>query len=250
MENYNFNVADITAKCIKWIQEWFEFNGKDCNAYIGISGGKDSTICAALLKEALGGNRVYGVAMPDSYQDTNDAKDICKFLGINYVYAPIGNICDEFAKFNVSPYAEMNIPPRVRMTMLYALSQSNNGRVCGTGNLSEWYLLYFTDFGDNGCDFAPIKSLTVTEVKEIGKYLGIPEKWVNIAPSDGLPNSAPDEEKLNISYAHLDRYLRTGIIEDLDEKERIESRHTHLNFKIFKVNVPYFDPNLPRKIGI
>jgi len=242
---YSFKVKTITEECIAWINKWFMHNGRDCNAYLGISGGKDSTICAALLKKALGGKCVYGVSMPDSNQGTNNAEQICKYLDINYVYAPIGNICDEFNKFNLSSYAQMNLPPRVRMTMLYALSQSNNGRVCETSNLSEWYLGYYTIAGDNMGDFSPLGKLTVTEVKQIGMYLGLPESWVNRIPDDGLPNSKPDEEKLGVKYSDVDLLIRTGELDSSETIKKILTIHNNSSFKEGVINLPTYDPLLP-----
>lgn len=242
--NYQFDVEKVTNDCIKWIQSWFEVNGNGCNAYIGISGGVDSTVCAALLAKALGPERVFGVAMPDSRQGTNNAEDICKFLGINYQFAYIGNICDEFSKMNLKPYAEMNVPPRVRMTMLYALSQSNNGRVIMTGNLNESLVAYYTLYGDNCGDMAPMDLLTKTEVKEIGLYLGVPEEWINRIPDDGLPNSVPDEDKLGFKYDVISKYIRTGIIDDQVQVNKFFNAVKNNRFKQGLVSIPTFDPGL------
>ena len=215
---YTFDVENTTKECIQWIKDWFEKNGPGCNVIIGMSGGKDSTIVAKLCVEALGADRVIGVAMPDNGQHTNDADRICKYLGIKFMYIPIGPITKSFKEtvwdyeqFNWSEQSEQNIPPRVRMTMLFALSQTFNGRVANTCNLSEDYVGYATIFGDNAGSFAPLSKLTVTEIYQIGDYLGIPYEWVHKVPDDGLPHSSSDEKKFGFSYAELDRYIREGI---------------------------------------
>ena len=220
MREYKFDVAVITDNLIYWIREWFEKNGKGCKAVLGMSGGKDSTITAALLAKALGSNNVVGVMMPDLGQGLNEADEICKYLGINCIYAPIDNITGAFydsditihnstwSLNNFSKQAEQNIPPRVRMTMLYAISQTLNGRVINTCNLSENAIGYETIFGDAAGDMSPLGNLTVTEILAIGDYLEIPSKWVHKTPDDGLPNSMPDEEKFGFKYAELDNYLR------------------------------------------
>lgn len=221
MKEYNFDVEEVTNHLILWIRNWFEKNGKGCKAVLGMSGGKDSTVAAALLARALGSNNVVGVMMPDLGQGLNEADEICKHLGINCIYAPIDNITGAFydsditkdngvwSLSNFSKQAEQNIPPRVRMTMLYAISQTLNGRVINTCNLSENTIGYETIFGDAAGDMSPLGNLTVSEVITIGDYLEIPRKWVHKTPDDGLPNSMPDEEKFGFTYAELDDYIRT-----------------------------------------
>lgn len=221
MKEYNFDVEEVTNHLILWIRNWFEKNGKGCKAVLGMSGGKDSTVAAALLARALGSNNVVGIMMPDLGQGLNEADEICKHLGINCIYAPIDNITGAFydsditkdngvwSLSNFSKQAEQNIPPRVRMTMLYAISQTLNGRVINTCNLSENTIGYETIFGDAAGDMSPLGNLTVSEVITIGDYLEIPRKWVHKTPDDGLPNSMPDEEKFGFTYAELDDYIRT-----------------------------------------
>ena len=165
---------EITNQCVEWIREWFEKNGKGCNAVIGLSGGKDSTVVAALCVKALGKDRVIGVAMPDNNQGLNDADKIAEYLGITFMVAPIGEICDAFSKVRIPGLLEwslqtvQNIPPRVRMTTLYAIAQTYNGRVVGTCNASENFVGYFTRYGDGASDLEPLGSFTVTDVKGIG----------------------------------------------------------------------------------
>lgn len=161
-EEFNFSlkteedVKNITEKCILWIRDWFDKNGKGCNAVIGMSGGKDSTIVASLCCKALGPERVIGVAMPDNGQGINNADKICEHFGMRYMCVPIDGITGAFdfalmthTKSDISEQTSQNIPPRVRMTMLYAIAQSHNGRVANTCNLSEDYIGYSTLYGDS-----------------------------------------------------------------------------------------------------
>ena len=255
---YTFNVEEVTKNCILWIKNWFEKNGSGCNAVLGLSGGKDSTIVAKLCVEALGADRVIGVAMPDNGQGTNEADKIAEYLGIKYMVIPIDGVVAEFHKVwddqdsDViwSKQSEQNIPPRVRMTMLYALSQTFNGRVANTCNLSEDFVGYATLFGDAAGSFAPLSQLTVTEIYQIGDYLGLPYEWVHKVPDDGLPHSSSDEKKFGFSYAELDRYIREGIVPegacennpDELKVDKIDRMHRNNKFKAEIVQIPHFDP--------
>lgn len=216
---YSFNAEKVTNDLIKWIKVWFEQNGPSANAVIGMSGGKDSTVAAAVLCKALGANRVVGVSMPDGEQGLNDAPEICQWLGMKMLVINIGGTTSAINKaletdgnISLSKQAGQNIPPRIRMTTLYAIAQTLNGRVVNTCNNSEDYIGYSTKFGDAAGDFSLFANLTVTEVLAIGDYLGVPYQWVHKTPDDGLPHSSPDEEKIGFTYAELDRYIREGII--------------------------------------
>lgn len=257
MRKYNFDVEKNTEACIRWIRNWFEKNGPDCNAVIGMSGGKDSTVAAALCAKALGPNRVIGVAMPDTGQDVHDADRICEYLGIRYVYMPIGGITSGFAGLEQwSPQTEQNIPPRIRMTMLYALAQTYNGRVVNTSNVSEDYVGYATLFGDSAGSFSPISGMTVTEVLEVGDYLGIPSEWVHKVPDDGLPHSSSDEQKFGFTYAELDKYIREKIVpvgacnNDPNKLkiDKIKRMHKNNKFKTDIIKIPHFKPTI--EIGL
>ena len=232
---------EIKDKCVQWVRDWFEQNGKGCCAVLGMSGGKDSTVAAAVCAEALGKDRVVGVSMPGEGQGENDADKICDFLGIRYFCIPIGSIIREFEDRGdslpggLSHQAGQNIPPRVRMTLLYAVSQSLGGRVVNTCNLSEDWIGYATRWGDSVGDFSPFGELTVQEVKAIGHALGIPSGWVEKTPDDGLPHSCPDEEKFGFTYEVLDKYIRTGVCEDPVIKEKIDRMH---RANLFKMSMP------------
>lgn len=215
-KEYTFDAAKTTAQLVKWIQDYFESAGAGAKAILGMSGGKDSTVSAALLAKALGKDRVIGVAMPQGSQSLNGADDICKALGIKMYTVNVGSACEALLGAIKDSGEELvnasvqNIPPRVRMTTLYAIGQTNNARVVNTCNLSEDYIGYATKFGDGAGDFSVLANLTVTEVLAIGDYLGVPYEWVHKTPDDGLPHSCPDEEKIGFTYAELDVYIRTG----------------------------------------
>lgn len=228
----------IKDDCVDWIREWFDKNGRECCAVLGMSGGKDSTVAAALCAEALGKQRVVGVAMPAEGQSLNSADKICAYLGIRYICAPIGGIIGSFSPIReslaegFSKQAEQNIPPRVRMCVLYAISQSLNGRVVNTCNLSENWVGYATRWGDGVGDFSPLGKLTVQEIKGIGHAMGIPSEWVDKIPDDGLPHSCSDEQKFGFTYEVLDRYIRSGECDDEQIKAKIDRMHSASLFKL------------------
>lgn len=214
---YTFDAAAVAEKLIQWTKDYFSKAGEGTKAILGMSGGKDSTVAAAVLAKALGKDRVIGVSMPQGSQSLNEADKICEYLGIKMYTVNIGKACDGLlegiaaAGEELSKASVQNIPPRVRMTTLYAIGQTNNARVVNTCNLSEDYIGYATKFGDGAGDFSLFANLTVTEVLAIGDYLGVPYQWVHKTPDDGLPHSCPDEEKIGFTYAELDIYIRTGV---------------------------------------
>ena len=258
------NYKELANEIIEWIKDWFKSTNAQGTAVIGISGGKDSTIVAKLCLEALGEDKVIGVSMPDEGQDDEDAKAVAEAIGLKHlITVPIqagvravannsvascilGNLCkdgkietvDDFKKF-VSR-SEQNLPPRIRMAALYYISQLFNGRVANTCNLSEDWLGYATIYGDAAGDFGPLENLTVTEIRGVGDALGIPRKWVWKIPDDGLPNSAPDEEKFGFSYEVLDKYIRTGECKDPEVKAKIDRMHEASQFKRDLLHIPAY----------
>ena len=226
----------MKERIIQWIRDYFEANGKGCNAVIGISGGKDSSVCAALLVEALGKDRVIGVLMPQGQQhDIQVSYDLVEHLGIRHYVVNIGEACESLVKaISDGGIAEeelrgnkiyySNTPSRVRMTVLYGISALVGGRVANTCNKSEDYVGYSTKFGDSAGDFSPLSDLTVTEVKALGYELGLPQKFIEKIPEDGLSGKT-DEENMGFTYAVLDRYIETGEIDDPATKEKIDSLH-------------------------
>ena len=240
-----FNAVQVKKDLIAWLQNIFAANGPDCKAVIGISGGKDSTIAAALCVEALGKERVFGVLMPNGVQrDIEDARTVVKHLGINFceinIEGAFGHILEAIGQhLPVSEQTKINLPPRLRMSTLYAVSQSVNGRVINTSNLSEIWVGYSTRYGDSAGDFAPLANLTVTELRQLGRTLDLPPHLVNKAPEDGLSGKT-DEDKLGFTYEDLDIYIRTGKCENPQTKQRIDTLHTQNKFK--RVPMPAF-PN-------
>ena len=242
-----FDALKIKNDCVNWIREFFEINGKDCNAVIGISGGKDSSVAAALCVEALGKERVIGVLMPKGEQaDINCSLKLVNHLGIKYYTVNIGETVEALKsalpkEFEITSQTLTNIPPRVRMTTLYAISQSNNGRVVNTCNLSEDWVGYSTRYGDSVGDFSPLSNLTVQEVKEIGYVLGLPRDLVDKVPIDGLCDKT-DEDNLGFTYAVLDKYIRTGVCDDPETKDLIDKKHKANLFKLQLM--PSFKPEI------
>ena len=233
----NFDVKRVTSDCVQWIKDFFEKNGKDCMAVVGISGGKDSSVVAALCVEALGKNRVIGVLMPQGEQsDIEYSKMLVDFLDITRITCNIeGAVNDVLESFEgvVSPTLQTttNLPARIRMATLYAISQSVNGRVANTCNLSENWVGYCSKFGDAAGDFSPLENLTVTEVKAIGRELGLPSELVDKTPTDGLCGKT-DEDNLGFTYAELDAYIRDGIEPNEEVKAKIDSMHEKNLFKL------------------
>ena len=230
-----FNAEKIKNDCVEWIRDFFKNNGPDCNAVIGISGGKDSSVAAALCVEALGKDRVIGVLMPCGDQhDIDMAYKLVNHLEIKHHVVNIKDAVEGLIgsiPIELSTQSRVNLSPRIRMTTLYAVSQCYNGRVVNTCNLSEDWVGYSTRYGDAAGDFSPMCNLTVHEVKEIGRVLGLPEDLVDKVPIDGLCGKT-DEENLGFTYAELDRYIRTGEIEDEAKKARIDHLHKINQFKL------------------
>lgn len=243
-----FDAEKVKNECVLWIRDFFEKNGPGCNAVLGISGGKDSSVVAALCVEALGKDRVIGVLMPNGEQaDIDMALLLVKHLGIKHY---IVNIRDAFeglsgaVPFELSSQSVQNLPPRIRMAAVYAVSQSCNGRVANTCNLSEDWVGYSTRYGDSVGDFSPCSHLTVDEVKAVGRELGLPDVLVDKVPIDGLCGKT-DEDNLGFTYAVLDRYIRTGEIDDEETKKLIDRKHRANLFKLQLM--PQFDPGIPVK---
>lgn len=251
---YNFDVLKEKENVVKWIREFFEINGKGCNAVLGISGGKDSSVAAALCVEALGKDRVIGVLMPNGEQsDIDMSKLLVEHLGIKNI---IVNIADGYngllnaikdgetktMNLDLSNQTLINLAPRLRMATVYAVSQSMNGRVVNTCNLSEDWVGYSTRYGDAAGDFSPLSHFTVQEVKALGRACGLPEVLVEKAPSDGLCGKT-DEDNLGFTYAMLDKYIREGIIEDEEKKTLIDNKRKWNKFKLELM--PAYENDLP-----
>lgn len=235
-----FDAKNVKNEIIDWIRNFFEENGKNCNAIVGISGGKDSSVVAALCVEALGKDRVIGVLMPNHIQDDIEYSHmLCNHLGIKNYTVDVGIAIDDLLNnlhyrlvdTEISEQTKVNLPARIRMATLYAVSQSCNGRVANTCNLSEDWVGYATRYGDAAGDFSPLSRLTVTEVKAVGRELGLPEELIEKVPSDGLCGKT-DEDNLGFTYAALDKYIRDGEIESEELKNKIDQMHEKNLFKL------------------
>lgn len=231
----NFNVENVCGNIINWIRKYFEDQPSAKGAIIGISGGKDSTITAKLLVEALGADRVFGVLMPNGEQkDISDSLRIVDILGINHKIVNIEGaykgLIEGIQEDTLSVEAKINIPPRLRMTTVYAIGASMNYRVCGTGNKSEAFVGYTTKWGDSAYDFNPIGNLTTEEVIAVGDFLGLPYDLVHKTPSDGLSGKS-DEEKLGVSYRQINEYIENGSCGDKDIDDKIRLKYEYSEHK-------------------
>ena len=262
-KKYEFTPQLAFANIETHMKMWAELTNAK-NFVVGISGGKDSTVVAMLLCAIFGKERVYGVMMPQGEQsDIQDSIDVCNILGIRHTTVNIGGsvsaitneICENRSKSGIYPTKDMdiNLPARIRMATLHAIGQCVDGRVINTSNLSEDMVGYATQFGDNAGAYAPLQGLTVTEVKELGKYLievlGIDKSncytqkrliaLIDKTPVDGLQVQT-DEERLGFTYADLDKFIR------LDEgsyefKEMIRKKYKQNKFKLEIVQMPQPD---------
>ncbi|MDR0221031.1 MAG: NAD(+) synthase [Lachnospiraceae bacterium] len=227
-----FDAKDTAEKLTDWVKEYFQNNATpETKAVVGISGGKDSSTTAAVCVAALGKERVVGVLMPQGSQaDIDVAYDLVRTLGIEYVEVNIGEtvakLYGEIEKsgLTLNTAATFNTPARIRMTTLYAVSAIVGGRVVNTCNWSEDWVGYSTKYGDSAGDLSPLMHLTVGEVKAVGRELGLPDRFIDKVPLDGLCGKT-DEENLGFTYATLDTYIRTGVCED--EKVRAEIDRLH-----------------------
>lgn len=230
---YKFNAIKETQNVINWIKNWFDNeSGNADGIIIGISGGADSSVTAKLCCDAIGNNKIRGVLMPNNHQsDISDSYKICDILGIKYNEINIGDAFDGIINAmstseTLTKDALINLAPRLRMAAIYALGHTLNYRVAGAGNYSEKYVGYCTKWGiDMAVDVSPIANFTKTEVKQIGDCLKLPRELVHKTPADGL-SGLSDEENMQITYAVLDNYIRTGSYDESnknkEEKEMIE----------------------------
>lgn len=244
----SFDAKKVKNDVVAWIRDWFEINGKGCNAIIGISGGKDSSVAAALCVEALGKDRVIGVLMPNGEQhDIDMSYLLVNHLGIEHYVVNIKDGYDgllhsvEAAIGEASSDTKINLAPRIRMATLYAVCQSRNGRVVNTCNLSEDWVGYSTRYGDSVGDFSPLSMLCVREVKAIGRELGLPEALIEKVPIDGLCGQT-DEEKLGFTYETLDKYIRDGVDPEPETKARIDRLYKLNRFKVRFMDVFPYEP--------
>lgn len=239
-EQKPFSAAETAERIINRIRDIKE-KTKARGFVIGISGGKDSSVAAALLAKSCGKDSVLGVMMPNGVQsDIEYSKDLCEFLGIPNItvnieqaYKGLISALDQ----EPNKQTKTNIAPRIRMTVLYAAAQDRGYLVCGTGNASEKYIGYFTKWGDGANDFNPIGSLTTEEVIAVGEYLGLPQKLTRKPPTDGLCGKT-DEENIGFTYETLNRYMKTGECPDAEAKAKIDRMHAVSEHK--RIPIPVF----------
>ena len=246
MKAYEFNAEKVRDRLVELIRETAERQGFS-RVVIGISGGKDSTVTAALCARALGKENVYGVMLPDGEQkDISDSRKVCESLGIQQRTVNIGamhkalkEVTDQNGsvaaegEFSVaySRAADINVGPRLRMTTLRYIAQALDARLAGTGNLSEATTGYCTKDGDTSCDFAVLGKLTSVEVVEVGKTMAeLPRELVEKTPSDGLSGKS-DEENMGLKYADIHLYLREGTCGNPEIDEKIRRREAANMYK-------------------
>ena len=251
----SFDAQKVKNDIVAWIKDWFDKNGNGCPAVVGISGGKDSSVVAALCVEALGKNRVFGVLMPKGEQkDIDCSKLLVNHLGIAHLTVNVGAAVDTLTSSienalstccstpnTLSRQAVINLPPRVRMSTLYAVSQTINGRVANTCNLSEDWVGYSTRYGDSVGDFSPLSMLTTDEVIAVGEACGLPTELTRKVPIDGLCDKT-DEDNLGFSYRTLNEYIRTGVCSDPEIKKLIDQKHKTNLFKLQLMPIFKYEP--------
>lgn len=239
----------ILDELIEWTAAKMREVGGE-SAVLGVSGGKDSSVTAALMVRVLGPEQVFGILMPDGVQsDIDFAEDICSHLGITAIKADISGITGAFHSLledlmpgRISRTTRLNLPPRVRMSLLYGISQSiPMSRVINTSNMSEDWVGYATVYGDTAGAFSPLGMLTTEEVIEIGRLLGVPERFLVKPPADGLTGKT-DEDVLGVTYPEINRYIRTAEVTS-ERKKLIDDMHLKSRFKFLPI--PMFDPGLP-----
>ena len=242
---YNFDAKQTAEKLVKWLKDYFDNNGQPINAVVGCSGGKDSTVVLAALTKAIGPDRIYAILMPNGEQaDIDDSYKICEYLGLkphvcniqDAYNGVVGSVSGEFEPTN---QMKINLAPVLRMTTLKAISQCVNGRFTCNGNASEAYIGWFTIDGDDRGSVKPLINMTVTEVIQVGEALGLPDWMIHKTPTDGLCGQT-DEDKFGFTYEVLDKYIRTGEIDDLEVKAKIDDMHKRNAFKLKPM--PSFEP--------
>ena len=240
-------LVSLKNDIVDWIKKYFVDNAyPTAKAIIGISGGKDSSVAAALCAEALGKDRVVGVVMPQGIQeDINYSYQLIDFLGIQKYEVNILNAVNgvlnaiNFSGLDITEQAKINTPARIRMTTLYAVAACIGGRIVNTCNLSEDYVGYSTKFGDSAGDFSPFANIPATVVVKLGDIMGLPYELTHKTPIDGLCGKT-DEENLGFSYQTLDNYL-LGVEKPSNELvEKIETMHKRNLHKLEPM--PKFEP--------
>jgi NAD+ synthase len=236
----------LRIQAVEWIRHYMK-STSGRKAVIGISGGKDSTVAAALCVEALGKENVIGVMMPNGVQaDIKDSEKIIKHLGIDSLAVDIQyaymNLVNQINEHHITSQAQINMPPRLRMTVLYGVAQNIGGRVVNTCNLSEDTTGYSSLYGDSAGDFSPLARLTTEEIVGIGDALGLPHELVHKTPSDGLCGLT-DEDNLGLTYHEINELIRNGV--KGPNYEKIIAKYKANKFKTDMIRIPAFEPTNP-----
>ena len=250
-DTMEFNAKEQLPGLIEWMRQQM----KNCygkTAVIGISGGKDSSVVAALSVAAYGIENVVGILMPDGEQpDIDYSRDLVEFLGLRHytfnIQGGTSGLLGEMERLGVeaSRQTKVNLPSRIRMATLYAMAQSlPGGTVINTSNLSEDWVGYCTVYGDSAGAFSPLGMYTTEEVIALGAELGLPEKFLIKPPSDGL-TGLTDEDNLGFTYHAVNEYVRKGEV-DPEIKEKIDQKHRTSRFKF--QTIPVYHNGLPMVI--
>lgn len=247
MEPYKFNPEQAFNTISDHWKKWASALGVE-KWVVGISGGVDSSVTAALAAKIFGYDNVLGILMPNGEQkDIEDSKEICRHLKIEWCTVNIGKVYEELLDEVVygalrgydiekaSADTITNMPARLRMTALYAIAQSTDRMVLNTCNLSESTCGYDSLWGDDTGSYAPIQGLTKTEVIALGDWLGLPHNLTHKTPIDGLQPKT-DEEKLGFTYADLDRYIREDIGTP-ELKAKVDALYRRNKFKTDMVHI-------------
>ena len=244
----DFNAKEQLSGLLDWMRAQMNACGGQ-TAVIGISGGKDSSVTAALSAAAYGRDRVFGVLLPDGVQpDIDYSRDLVEFLHIPHatinIHSAVQGVLGELAAAGLSPSRQttVNLPSRIRMSALYAVAQTvPGGIVINTSNLSEDWVGYCTVYGDSAGAFSPLGMFTTEEVIALGRELGLIEKFLIKPPSDGL-TGLTDEDNLGFTYHAVNEYIRRGIV-DPAIKEQIDRKHAASRFKF--QTLPLYQNGLP-----
>jgi len=220
----------------KWLNDMISDSGRR-GCVVGLSGGIDSAVVAAILKNVCGDQNMLGVLMPchSNPSDAEDAALVAKALDIPTMTVDISSVYDEFVSVvgdrspDSSRMALANIKPRLRMSVLYFIAQKEGFLVCGTGNRAELTIGYFTKFGDSGADLLPLGDLLKGEVRSLASWYGVPQPIIDKPPSAGLWPGQTDEQEIGLSYDEIDMYLLRGegAPETIEMIEQARKRSNH-----------------------
>lgn len=239
-------MKELTKNVVNWVKDFFEKVGKT-DAVLGISGGKDSSVVAAICVAALGKEHVHGVLLPCGIQkDISDSYKLVDHLGIDYDVQDIETLVKESLALvegaNNSYDAKTNVGARIRTNQIMVTAQTHGWIMANTCNRSENCLSWASIWGDSVGSFSPLDMLTTEEVIEIGDDLGLPYELTHKVPIDGL-QPLSDEEKFGFSYHEVNELIRHGIRGE--HYDKIIQMYNNGKFKMEMIRLPHFDPKRP-----